>query len=651
MADTDPRFTRLKTDPRFRRLHKKESQVKVDPRFKSLFQEGSLEQASARPSVDKYGRRQKKTRARDQLRRYYRLDDDENETAPAVDLARGTVLMESSDEEEDDKSGIDEELAEEEIVLERRAGVSRKPSVRDVGEIDLDEAAFPELEAQAAAYSAVTEEPLQDLLSGEETSRLAVVNLDWDNVQASDLYKVFSSVASAPASGPSILTERKILNVRVYPSDFGKERLKQEETQGPPTEVFRSQQSGLVRDGEDVIEVDDGAEYDNDALRQYQLDRLRYYYAIVTCDSPATASLIYSELDGTELERTANVLDLRYVPDHMEFDEAPREEAVEDNGLTRALDFQTPALRHSKVKLTWDEDDPKRNRLMRRPLTRKEIDETDFKAYIASSESEEDNDDTGLRRDKLRSLLLGDVDELQTTAGWATDAKRRDDMEVTFLPGLSAVVEDQDSDLEESTLDRYQRKQKQKHTDRKAAKRGKPLESVALLEERDDFFEQEGPIPSQRSDNIDRPSDSVASKDELALILDTDAQGGTQHFDMHAILRAEKAKGKKRRRQGKKDFRPDTRDDAFVLDVADPRFISLHNDTAFALDPSHPKFRKTKGMSSLLEERSILRSIQQPQTESSVVARTAGGPKVQTRGKAEYETEDGGRHSKRRRRL
>ena len=33
------------------------------------------------------------------------------------------------------------------------------------------------------------------------------------------------------------------------------------------------------------------------------------------------ASHIYSELDGTELERSANVLDLSFVPDDMTFDD------------------------------------------------------------------------------------------------------------------------------------------------------------------------------------------------------------------------------------------------------------------------------------------------------------------------------------------
>ena len=47
----------------------------------------------------------------------------------------------------------------------------------------------------------------------------------------------------------------------------------------------------------------------------------RYYYAIVECDTVEAASHIYNELEGTELERSANVFDLSFVPDEMSFDE------------------------------------------------------------------------------------------------------------------------------------------------------------------------------------------------------------------------------------------------------------------------------------------------------------------------------------------
>jgi len=50
----------------------------------------------------------------------------------------------------------------------------------------------------------------------------------------------------------------------------------------------------------------------------------RYYYAIVTCDTVEAASHIYDELQGTELERSANIFDMSFVPDDMEFENEPR---------------------------------------------------------------------------------------------------------------------------------------------------------------------------------------------------------------------------------------------------------------------------------------------------------------------------------------
>ena len=42
------------------------------------------------------------------------------------------------------------------------------------------------------------------------------------------------------------------------------------------------------------------------------------------CDSVELASYLYSELQGAELERSANILNLSFVPDDMTFDEECR---------------------------------------------------------------------------------------------------------------------------------------------------------------------------------------------------------------------------------------------------------------------------------------------------------------------------------------
>ena len=40
----------------------------------------------------------------------------------------------------------------------------------------------------------------------------------------------------------------------------------------------------------------------------------------MTCDTVEAAAFLISELNGTELERSANVFDLSFVPDDMTFD-------------------------------------------------------------------------------------------------------------------------------------------------------------------------------------------------------------------------------------------------------------------------------------------------------------------------------------------
>ena len=46
-------------------------------------------------------------------------------------------------------------------------------------------------------------------------------------------------------------------------------------------------------------------------------------------DSITTANHVYTTLDGTELLRTSNVFDLRFIPDSMEFKHPPRDIVTE----------------------------------------------------------------------------------------------------------------------------------------------------------------------------------------------------------------------------------------------------------------------------------------------------------------------------------
>lgn len=70
-----------------------------------------------------------------------------------------------------------------------------------------------------------------------------------------------------------------ILSVTVLPSDFGMERMNCEDIEGPAELLDQSNSSAADNVSQE------GRGYSNERLRQYQLQRLNYYYAVVECDS------------------------------------------------------------------------------------------------------------------------------------------------------------------------------------------------------------------------------------------------------------------------------------------------------------------------------------------------------------------------------
>jgi len=234
--------------------------------------------------VDRYGRRLSDSQENENLRRFYRLDSENRLELPTgPDYARGGVLLESSDEEDaSDRAQSSDEGDDDGVVTLGPDADRPVPATQDEdADVDLNEDEFADTDA---LHPKTASEDGQE--SSLRTRRIAVVDLDWDHVRAMHLYKIFTSAIAAAGSSSSRsngvsapAVRGKVLSVCIYPSKFGLERMAQEEN-GPPLELLKKQSVVDVEEVNErtIYETGDADEYDEDALRTYQLQRMRCVY-------------------------------------------------------------------------------------------------------------------------------------------------------------------------------------------------------------------------------------------------------------------------------------------------------------------------------------------------------------------------------------
>ncbi|XP_071538313.1 ESF1 homolog [Panulirus ornatus] len=485
----------------------------------------------------------------------------------------------------------------------------------------------------------------------EETSRFAVCNLDWDRIKAADIMVLFSSFCRRGAC---------IKKVTIYPSEYGKQRMAEENISGP--QELKSKSSHEGDDDINLIDLDklEQGELDEntgatkahyEALRHYQRNRLRYYYAVVECDSVDTARIIYQQCDRQSYEGAGFLLDLRYIPSDMSFDETPYDicETVQKSYEVKA--FITTALRDSRPVLTWDETDPERKRIlstaMNKALKGEALDDDYLKDLVASSSeddrsSEDDeniNDNEDIKSSQIAKFraLINEIDEKEKKK------KERDiDLEEIFHLEEGDTIDEPKPKDKEGTKETAQLNPFEKYLEKRKAKRkekekmkkkelntengtkqqhelGSAISDDELPEDidglyNDPFFAEEVKKMNKAKSNQregkmkkDSPEDEGAEgnlQENLELMLMNEDDEDKKHFSMREIIEENKEKGKRRKNkkqkknQVQKQQQP-TADD-FRVDITDPRFFKLLTSGEYNIDPSHPQFKRTKAMDHLI---------------------------------------------------
>uniref|UniRef100_A0A8D2AJ93 ESF1 nucleolar pre-rRNA processing protein homolog n=1 Tax=Sciurus vulgaris TaxID=55149 RepID=A0A8D2AJ93_SCIVU len=501
-------------------------------------------------------------------------DDTESDSGP--DLARGKGNIETSSEDDDDLA----DLFPEEPGFEH---------------------AWRELDKDA---------PRAD----EITHRLAVCNMDWDRLKAKDLLALFNSFK--PKGGV-------IFSVKIYPSEFGKERMKEEQVQGPVE---------LLSIPEDAPEKDWTS---REKLRDYQFKRLKYYYAVVDCDSPETASKIYEDCDGLEFESSCSFIDLRFIPDDITFDDEPKDVASEvDLTAYKPKYFTSAAMGTSTVEITWDETDHERITTLNRKFKKEELLDMDFQAYLASSSEDEDeieeeiegDDGISVEDGKTKKSQKDDEEQiakyrqlLQVIQEKEKKGKENDmEMEIKWVPGLKESAEEMvKNKLEgkdkltpwEQFLEKKKEKKRLKKKQKTLAEETSEDELPPDVDLSDPYFAEEGKKLDIKKKSVKSTKDGTSleeeteierQKAEMALLMMDEEENSKKHFNYNKIVEHQNLSKKKKKQLMKKK---ELVEDDFEVNVSDARFQAMYTSHLFNLDPSDPNFKKTKAMEKILEEK------------------------------------------------
>ena len=511
------RFEKINNDPKFKPIPKKVHKVELnDNRFNAMF---SNKDFYSKTKIDKYGRKIEKKEEKNIMDDYYIRKEKKKEKKEKKEKED----IENKKKEEEEESDTSEEFQE-----------------------FLDNMNKNMEEAQK-------EENEEKIPMGQETSRIAIQNIDWTNIHALDLYVLLNSFCKG---------SQKVLKVEIYPSEYGMKEMAKENEQGPDKEIFNTEaivKTGEEKEEEEEEDDDDEINSSNEGfdpveLRKYELKKLKYYYAIAYCDSVETANMLYNECDGLEIERTQSFMDMRFVPDELkEFPYKPKEvcDHMPANKEYNQEFRPNSALQDTKVKLTWDQGDQKRQDLLYRAFHKEGFNEDDINELLVSSDSEEDSDViNGLVGDDSEEENEDNKMQLNLLKKKRKMPKFKDGetIEIKFNKGFEGINpkvlnEKEDKKENKSKWEQFKEQKKNKRKEKKREER-----------ERKKKFKE-----NRKNESKEEEENKKADKNELDLLVD------------------EQTKNMKKFKYNSKDER-----------------FQTNNNTDFAIDPTNKNYKKIK---------------------------------------------------------
>ncbi|BFZ19121.1 hypothetical protein BsWGS_22160 [Bradybaena similaris] len=687
----DPRFAHILSDPKFRVIPKSRKKVKIDSRFRSVF---NSEHFSHQTDIDKRGRPVFDVSKRSQhvMKRFYQLSDDDDDVNSDRDQDQEVPKKQQNDktrqhkrvrEDNDHNSYYYSRLPsqghnnpQEYLPESKKKATKAKPhkahaanrpdsslpesslSAKDVKSPDQldqedsskgttdDDEDLPEFSQEYALEETDIDHRWNELHTdaspvSESTCRLAVCNMDWDFVRAQDLFVLFKSFV--PDGG-------HVRSVTIFPSEFGKERMAEEARLGPREIREHKSQECIKADREEQNSKKKRATNQQhmkrvskdlqasqtERRREYQLNRLRYYFAVVDCDSAVTAETIYAECDGREYLLSSVQLDLRFIPDDMTFDDPPKEMFSQEQSILEYEPnrFSSTALCQAKVDVTWDETEF--DRLSRRigSMQHKElesiVEDNKYADIIAPPESDSDegmddqpdwlklaidgNGDIALSEEEkiamYRKLLMEKLDNEES--GDEGDVKEKEgEKELVWTPGLKSSLlkrmEKKERNRENTgVINDYLEKKREKKKKKKEDKVKKRTVSEKVqadlvknnmsqqVDAESTYSQSKRKKKKQKMHKIEDKTEANNMADlELLVMAD-----GDQVQDVHTDKDGPSSKkGKKKKKKKLVEVKNE-----FQLDMNDARFAALYTSQHFHIDPSCSQFKKSTNMAALMNE-------------------------------------------------